>query len=150
MQPTNGIQLYLELIDFDLRNSDDLIDRYILDLNITRGSNITRNNLRGIFNITELNVTFQAECLPGFTGSFCQTTIQSPEQSSDITATIAISSSVGVVALVALMALCIAVVLTCSLTIRRRLKKKRQLSPLTDINIYGESDGDPAYAHLVS
>ena len=74
----NGVQLYLELIDSDQTSPDELIDRYILDLNITRGSNITRTNLRGVFNITELNITFLAQCMPGYTGIFCETPTQIP------------------------------------------------------------------------
>ncbi len=63
----------MELIDEDISNSDELIDRYIIDITLPVGSSIKKTNLKGIFNFTEVSMRIEAQCRPGFVGEFCLT-----------------------------------------------------------------------------
>ena len=65
-----GVQLYLEMIDFDVPNEDDLIDRFIIDVTVPIGSSIDRYNVRGIFGFAEISVNFEARCKPGYPCEF--------------------------------------------------------------------------------
>ena len=72
-----GVQLYLELIDFDAPNEDDLIDRFIIDVTVPIGSSIDRYNVRGIFGFAEVSVNFEARCKQGYTCEFYETEVES-------------------------------------------------------------------------
>ena len=62
-----GVQLYLEMIDFDPNNEDDLIDRFIINVKVPIGSSITELNVTGIFGFAEISVSFEARCKSGYT-----------------------------------------------------------------------------------
>ena len=62
-----GVQLYLEMIDFDPNNEDDLIDRFIINVTVPIGNSITELNITGIFGFAEISVSFEARCKSGYT-----------------------------------------------------------------------------------
>ena len=54
MQPLNGIQFYLEILDKD-KIKNDLIDRFAINVSV---SSLERANYTGIFNVAMLEVSF--------------------------------------------------------------------------------------------
>lgn len=83
MQPAEGLQLFIELIDLDEgESSNDLIDRFATDISNEAGS----TNLPGLFQFAQIGVNYRVSCLPdstaksyacdpGFTGVCCATKI---------------------------------------------------------------------------
>ena len=57
LQPMNGTQFYLELLDKDSSNSD-LIDRFAINISVPVNSFIERANYSGVFGMAMLEVSF--------------------------------------------------------------------------------------------
>ena len=126
----DGVQFFLELIDFDdgRQNVDELIDRFTVNLTLKAGSLKNEPNLAGIFNIAEVSLEFEARCRPGFRGDFCLA------PSSELGAIIGGSVSAGVVVLVLMVAIA-----TLSFIVVSRRRKRMQSS----------GKGDDTYDALV-
>ena len=74
-QPTNGLLLYLELLDFD-SISDDLIDKYAIEIPpLSNALKMTRSEFIGVFEVATLDVSISVTCQPGFTGQVCNVNI---------------------------------------------------------------------------
>ena len=65
-----GVQLYLEMIDYDFNSKDELIDRFVMNVTVPIGSSINKYDVRGIFGFAEISVNFEARCKPGYTCEF--------------------------------------------------------------------------------
>lgn len=130
LQPMNGVQLYLEMIDDDPGgiNTDDLIDIFIVDMILqATSSSSTQLNLTGINNISAMSFQFEAQCLPGFTGNFCTSAGTTPMPTPEVRG---LSSgakygiiSFAVIMVVMLLLVIILVVLGCIVVKQRREKK---------------------------
>ncbi len=46
----------MELINKDTSNSDELVDRYIIDITLPVGSSMKKTNLKGIYKFTEVSM----------------------------------------------------------------------------------------------
>ena len=88
----HGVQLFLEIIDHDDINEDELIDRFAINVSIPVGSTTERITYSGIFEFATIDMDFTLTCTenfygpncnrmclddctcePGFTGEFCAT-----------------------------------------------------------------------------
>ena len=58
LQPMNGTQFYLELLDRDSGGKNDLIDRFAINISVPVNSFIERANYSGIFGMAMLEVSF--------------------------------------------------------------------------------------------
>ena len=61
LQPTDGVQLYIELIDADTGDRDDLIDRFVVNIT-TFPTDVERENSMGIFDMAIVDMSFSATC----------------------------------------------------------------------------------------
>ena len=94
LQPNDGVQLFLEIIDYDYIFFDELIDRFAINVSIPVGSTTERTTYPGIFGFATIDMSFTLTCTenfygpncdmpcldnctcePGFTGEFCATSI---------------------------------------------------------------------------
>ena len=78
-----GVQMYLEIKDFDPDNADDLVDILLIDHSLPLGESTQRQTYNGMFGFVtmDLNITvfcvknFQVpdctQCVTGFTGADC-------------------------------------------------------------------------------
>ena len=72
-QPNNGLLFYLELLDMDTINSDDLIDRFAIKLSLPFNAlNVTQF---GVFKVATLDVSIIVTCQTGFIGEVCNVNI---------------------------------------------------------------------------
>ena len=81
-----GVQLYIEIVDYDPNGMHDLVDRFLINLNPPVGGEATERSYSGIhgFATTDLAINvscggnFQgsdcSQCVPGFTGPDCRQT----------------------------------------------------------------------------
>ena len=72
---SQGITLYVDVIDRDTETGDDLIDVLFVELTplvVVAGASITTPQVfAGQFRIANVELSFQLECLPGFFGEEC-------------------------------------------------------------------------------
>ena len=123
-----GVQLYLEMIDFDRTNEDDLIDRFVIDVTVPIGSSINRYNVRGIFGFAEISVNFEARCKPGHTCEFY--TEDAEPESNNVGA---ILGSIGGVILLIIL-LVVSSIVVCIIVVPRQWRKNKSQSsqPVSD------------------
>ena len=130
-----GVQLYLEMIDFDPNNEDDLIDRFIINITVPIGSSITELNVTGIFGFAEISVSFEARCKSGYT---CEAETESHDDDDDDDVLILILI-IGCVIFVIL--LVIVLIVVCIVIVTRRKKSKSKSSLL--VNASSLNDPSP-------
>ena len=94
MQPSAGIQLFMEIIDEDSTNEHELIDRFVVNISDPQIGSTERERYTGIFGYAEVDLSIRVICAdnfygpncdmfcvencacpPGFTGEFCATSI---------------------------------------------------------------------------
>ena len=74
LQPSDGLQLFLEIQEFDLGTgtpSPDLIDRFAVELNTTVGYSSERETFFGMFNFSTVDLSYRADCTKYFSGPNC-------------------------------------------------------------------------------
>ena len=132
-----GVQLYLEMIDFDPNNEDDLIDRFIINVTVPIGSSITELNVTGIFGFAEISVSFEARCKSGYT---CKSV---EADSSNIG--VILGSFSGVILLIILLIIVLSMVV-CIVMITRKSKSQSSLpvnvSSSNELTSYSEKGLD--------
>ncbi len=138
LQPSEGFQLYLEVLDddiqFDGEDANELVDRFVFDMTLIAGAGFSVENDLGMFEKATLKMDVFASCSSGYQGLFCS----SPPMQSILTGVLA---SVGGVVLTMIIVIIVAVIVSCLITrFRSRRKLKKNVS-LTTSNIYN---------HLVS
>ena len=108
-------------------------------------------NLMGQFNITTINVQFEAQCTPGFTGAFCTEVGSEPDSNNRTTViVIAVEVTFSAVALIAIML----VVCVVYLRYRRRKRERMRSSEISSSNpqnrsLIVDADQDTGYSVLV-
>ena len=77
-QPNKGRELYLEVLDRDAVQSEELIDRFAIDVSLTANITTTEPQFyKGVFNVSELELSFCIICKTGYGGSSCELNISS-------------------------------------------------------------------------
>ena len=82
---SDGMQLYLELLDGDFFDSeDDLIDRFVINITAQVDAPTPFESYSGIFGYANITLSFVVACTEGFTGPDCiVNTTDSPPPTSD-------------------------------------------------------------------
>ena len=132
-----GVQLYLEMIDFDSNSEDELIDRFVIDVKVPIGSSINKYDVRGIFGFAEISVNFEARCKPGYTCEFY--TEDAEPESNNVGATL---GSIGGVILLIILLIVVPSIVVCIIVVTRQWRKNKYQSSLP-VN-------DPQFSTLVS
>ena len=76
MQPAEGVQLYIELIDDDstgtlnVGSTDELVDRFAVPIAVSLRTS-ERRNISGTFGFATIDLTFRLSCLPDYIGPKC-------------------------------------------------------------------------------
>ncbi len=84
-QSAEGVQIFFEFVDDDF-SSNDLIDRFAINVTLPVGTTTERETYSGIFGLATVNISFTLECaenfydancdrLPDNTGSTVETTL---------------------------------------------------------------------------
>ena len=60
----------MEVYDLDNGFDVELVDKFVVDVNVSVGSNITINST-GVFGLMELQVNFRVMCAVNYRGSDC-------------------------------------------------------------------------------
>ena len=132
MQPMNGFQFYLEVIDDDSNKPiDDLIDIIIVDRILEANSEIVTMTATGMYEKVDIDLQLEARCLNGFTGDFCTV-----RDGLSLTARI----GVGVVFSVVLLLLLFLVVLLSVVVFVKHRKKKKLMKRLGSISRRSEQE----------
>ena len=71
LQPDDGVQLFIEIIDSDGNNDDELIDRFAINVSIPVGSTTERTTYPGIFGFATIDMSFTLTCTENFYGPKC-------------------------------------------------------------------------------
>ena len=67
---SQGVQVYIEIIDEDTISSNDLVDRLLIDHNQTVARPL-RQNHTGMYNLVTMDLTITVFCAENFGGSDC-------------------------------------------------------------------------------
>jgi len=85
MQPINGVQLHIEIVDFDFGNPDELIDRFSINISDPVGPVSERQSYPGVFGLAELELSLRVVCESQLTGDFCEVPITAGVTTADAT-----------------------------------------------------------------
>ena len=122
-----GVQLYLEMIDYDFNAKDELIDRFVMNVTVPIGSSINKYDVRGIFGFAEINVNFEARCKPGWTCEF-YTEDAEPESNN---VRVILGSIGGVILLIIL--LTVPFIIVCIVVVTRPKEKSKSQSSINQV-----------------
>ena len=70
MQPSNGIQIHIEILEFELMYTDDLIDRFAVD--VTGSTTSATKTLSGVVGLAEIELSLRLQCTSNFYGPNCE------------------------------------------------------------------------------
>ena len=70
-QPPDGVQLLLEIQEFDQNFTDDFIDRFSVEITNPASSAFERQTYSGIFGLAEIDLSFTSGCAENFYGANC-------------------------------------------------------------------------------
>ena len=116
------------------------------------GTRLVMTNLMGQFNITTINVQFEAQCMPGFTGAFCTEVGSEPDSNNRTTIiVIAVEVTFSAVALIAIMLVVCVVYLRYRRRKRERMRRSSEISSSNPQNrsLIVDADQDTGYSVLV-
>lgn len=160
MQPDNGVQLHVEILELDVTNEDELIDRFAINITNPIGSTSEGQTYSGVFELAEINITFGPECAKNFYGPNCDmfcpkncafddvvdddaddpTTININTTAKSTTDVIVVPLTVAILSLIILAVMTAVVIAIVSIYYRRRSKA---LEPSQVVRYSQEDSGNP-------
>ena len=78
LQPEDGVQIFMELVDIDVDSGPDLIDRFAINVTSQPNNISAREQHTGLFQLAEIEVSFSLACAENFCGLNCD--VYSPDR----------------------------------------------------------------------
>lgn len=141
--------MFIEIIDFDSENEDELIDRFVPNITIPVGNTTEQEIYSGIFGLAEIVITTSVTCKAGFMGEHCENfvpikkgnpgskfTTGAPEGTTTVTLLIPLTTSLVLllVVVISIMVVIVLVMYAC----RRSSAKRLDLSDRVTYTVRGD------------